>query len=268
MAAPAPDVKGINTHETDKESGAIDEEGYATSQATYRVPTVQDAATYGPSTDTLGLRLVSRSWNKLTGGLGYEVTLSYKGKIENPDDNGSEGDYSMDISFSEEPIEKHHNLVKIMETYLGSYGEEDKVVFEPELPTGGTALGGGGGDGPRKNPMFGVKTFLALSGVFRHSYTSNRRPKLSVIGNLTDKVPGGFDTPEDHNWLVMPPKMKRQGREGYAITQEYLLSQRGGWPEEVYATLGTNDHNDDEYDDPLDLGEEPIVNLPPIPPAF
>lgn len=250
MSAPEPDVKGATTpHLTEKETGGIDENGYASAAVTYRVPTISDAATYGPSVHELGIPEVSRNWTRLTGGLGYEVTINYKGQYEDEDD-GAVGDYSMDISFSEEPIEKHPNLAKIMEEYAGSYDEEDKVVFEPELQGEGGGLAQGGGEDSRKNPMFGVKTYLALSGVFRHTYTSTRRPRLDVIGNIVGRVPGGFDTPEDHNWLVMPPKMRRQGRNAYQITQEYLLSQHGGWPESVYGLLGAGSNDGSDEDTP------------------
>ena len=104
-SSPAPVIQGTQSpHEIDSESGAIDEEGVATASVTYRVMTVLECATYNPGSHALGIPLITRNWILLTGGLGYNVTFNYEGKMEiDPDDaDAGQNEYDMDMSFGED----------------------------------------------------------------------------------------------------------------------------------------------------------------------
>ena len=248
MPYPDPEIKGTNTpHAIDQSSGSIDENGKGKAVDVYRVQTLQQCATWGPARNELGWRESSRSWSLLTGNLGYELSITYEGSGFDGEFAEDTNDYSMDLSFSEEPIESHPNFLNIMETYGGVLGEDQRVVFPPTIPSSqGESNGLTEEGGETKNPLFEQKTYLALRAVFRHTYYTSRRPKLDRIGNIVKGIPGGFDTPEGHDWLVMPPKAQRKGRGQYQVTQEYLLSEFGGWPKEVYAILGTSGQEKDE----------------------
>lgn len=183
----------------------------------------------------------TRSWSESEACMGYELTINYAGTNEKDDD-----DYSLDVSFSEEPIQAHPHWEKIKKKYKGRV-VDDEVEFDEflEQQVGGALRK----DTERiKNPLFGTKTYLALKAVVRHTYTSSRRPSLSIIGRITKRVPGGFSTPEDHDWLIMPPKSQRKGKESYKNTIEYLLSPKGGWPEEVYELMEGKDLPDTDSD--------------------
>jgi hypothetical protein len=214
-----------------------------TASLTYVVPNLGDAITYnnGNKHPELDIPEVSRSWTQLEGCMGYELTIKYEGKRE--DDPTDIDDYTLDVSFSEEPIQSHPKWPEIRKKYKGSV-IEDKVEF-PEfirLPKKDNTQSGGKG-GTVKNPMYGQTTWLALKAVVRHSYVARQRPSLSMIGRIVKKAPGGFDTPDGHDWLVMPPKARRKtggtdpANELFDITVEYLLSPLGGWPETVYEIM-------------------------------
>ena len=59
---------------------------------------------------------------------------------------------------------------------------------------------------------------------------------LDRIGTIQESLPGGFPTPSGRNWIVMPPKISQRGGI-YQITEELMLSQPGGWPENVYKLI-------------------------------
>jgi len=230
------DIKGATEpHAIDKESGSLSADGLGQSTLNYRVMTLEQCTTYSEG-HPLGWIEKGRTWELLTGGLGYELAINYEGTEEEDSD-----DYSLDISFAEEPIESHPRWELIKKVYKGRV-EDGKVVFTEKLERGGaTGLNAGGG-GQRKNPLFGVTSYLVLKGVFVHSYTTTQKPHLDSIGTIVKHLPGDFDTPPNHDWLMMPPKMKRAGKnaEGekvYQVTQEYLMSAIGGWPPEVYGLM-------------------------------
>jgi hypothetical protein len=238
--------------------------GEVTSTIMYRVPTESDCRSYaGGPHPTIDIPEVSRSWSELEGCLGFDLTITYKGKPEA--DDVVEDDYSLDVSFSEEPIQSHPNWDYIKKLYRATV-EDDKVKFQEYVRFSGKGKQSTvkGSKGFSKNPMFGVETWLVLKAVLRREYTSTKRPNLSMIGKIVKKAPGGFATPEDHDWLVMPPKSRRKGKGIYANTIEYLLSPIGGWPEGVYELMeGRADSEDDGSSlgsfGETGLGDEPFV---------
>jgi hypothetical protein len=250
-------VGNTDPHPTGLISGGLDEKGEVTSVLVYRVQTEAAAASYmrGALHPELGLPEVSRRWTELEGCLGFDVSITYRGL---PDTESDTDEYELDVSFSEEPIESHPNFDYIKKLYRGSI-VDDEVVFQEYIRLTKKLNTKKGSKGFSKNPMFGVKTWLALKAVVRHTYTSPKRPNLSRIGKILKRVPGGFETPEDHDWLAMPPKCRRKG-DRFQITMEYMLSPLGGWPEGVYELMeGRDDESLSEKQDVLDLGDEPFV---------
>jgi hypothetical protein len=205
---------------------------------TYVVPDFADVTTHG-QTKYRGIPEVSRSWTQLEGCLGYELTIKYQGKLE--EDPTDVDDYSLDVSFSEEPLQSHPNWQEIKKKYRGQV-VDDKVEFQEYIRLPKKLNTQPGSKGFSKNPMYGHTTWMVLKAVVRHSYVSRSRPSLSMIGRIVSRAPGGFDTPDGHDWLVMPPKATRRSGSGpdselFNVTVEYLLSPIGGWPETVYETM-------------------------------
>lgn len=235
-----PDIHGQEPpYEVDRITGSMDSSGVVTSTIKYMVKTEHDCVTYkrGELHPTLGIPESERSWEEEAPcGFGFLLTIVYKsiGTID------GEEDIELDSSYSEEPIESHPNLLKIMEKYQGFTNSEGEIEFpktyEPEK--GGFGLDKREGEEEeKKNPMFGVKTWLALASVVRRTWISSRRPSLSRMGRIVKSVPGGFQTPEGHDWIIMPPKSRRRGDGYYENTEEYLLSPLGGWTEGVYELM-------------------------------
>jgi hypothetical protein len=231
LTTPPQVVGRIDPHKVDSQSGGISDKGEVSDQITYKVLTLTEAATYDFGAHELGIPESSRTWN--LDGAWYLVTVNYKGFLDAEDSN----QYEMDVSFSEEAIEAHPNLAAIKKKYAGTTNEEGKVKF-PEFVRAKSGSGLTDRTYRTKNPMFGVTTYLALKAVFRHTYSSKSAPDLNNIGKIVKSVPGNFPTPKDHDWMMMPPKFHKEGRKGdYKVTQEYMGSAPGGWPESVYGLM-------------------------------
>lgn len=240
-------------------TGSRNAEGEITSTLMFRVASEEQAETYllGELHPTLGIPEASRTWEEdEVCELGFELSIVYRGKR---DDGGSVAEYELDYSFSEEPIQAHPKWLEIKKKYRGSVNPEGEVEF-PEyikMPTGNFF---NKGEKKRvKNPMFGVKTYLVLKAIHRETFTSRSRPSLSRYGRIKKSVPGGFDTPEDHDWLELPPKAKRKGVDEYQVVIESILSPLGGFTEGVYELMEGRGNAREEDTDPLNLGQDPFV---------
>lgn len=247
------------------ESGSYDASSREyTFSLNYVVPNFDDVISYG-NDEYRGIPLVSRSWTQIEGCLGYELTLKYQGKLE--DDPTDVDEYTLDISFSEEPIESHPRWQEIKKKYRGDI-VDGKVEFQEYIRITKKLNTQPGSKGFSKNPMYGHSTWLVLKAVIRHSYVARKRPSLSMIGRIVKKAPGGFDTPDGHDWLVMPPKCRRKtggsdpATELFDITVEYLMSPIGGWPETVYETMegkfSPNEQKEREFNAPR-LPDTPLT---------
>lgn len=223
------------------QKGEVDEKGVVTWTVPYFVESLSDIFVVGDEPPVEGMKEVGRSWTDIEGA-GLQVEVQYEGVIGNPEEKESTYDY--DSSFKEETLLAHPLWNKIKTFYKGRYIKEEKrIEFDEEIPNGTPGLGGGGGslnsgERGRKNPLFGLETFLSLSSVFRHTYLRETVPSslLDRIGTIQESLPGGFPTPSGRNWIVMPPKISQRGGI-YQITEELMLSQPGGWPENVYKLI-------------------------------
>lgn len=227
-------------------SGGMSEDGTVTWQLKYMV-SEDDLETYRKGNTYRGYPEISRTWEESNGCMGFELTITYRGNSSETE----EGDFSLDVSFSEEPIMSHPRWDKIKKLYRATVNDEGEVSFQEYIRLTGRLNKLEGSKGFIKNPMFGVKTYLVFKAVVRHTYLSNSRPSLSMIGRITNTVPGGFATPENHDWLIMPPKSRRKGSK-YENVIEYLLSPLGGWQPEVYELMeGRGLAGEEEAEDPF-----------------
>lgn len=210
-----------------------DKSGLITHNSVFYCATESDARSFhDPLAGTMGL--VNRKWRNADEGLsGFMLYLSYQG-IEG---ESTEGTVEWDSSFAEEPIESHPNLLKLMETYKGTFDEAQKPkrVAWAETVTGLPGMG----KKEVKNPMLGVQTYRVLGVVFRKTYCSKSLPDhiLEGIGRIVDNLPGGYPTPPERNWLSLPPKISQKGNV-YQLVEELLLSPlKNKWLPEVHDLL-------------------------------
>lgn len=230
-----------NSFQMSGQKGGVDETGIVTWTVPYFTDNLSDIFIVGGNPPMEWLKEVGRSWSDIEGA-GVRVDVEYEGVIGNPEDK--EETYDFDSSFKEETLLAHPLWNQIKTYYKGTFDKEDKrIEFTEFLNDNTTGLGTGGGSNAsgergRKNPMFGLETFLSLSVVFRRTYISESIPSglLDRVGTIQNSLPGGFPTPSGRNWIIMPPKINQRGGV-FQITEELLLSQPGGWPENVYKLI-------------------------------
>lgn len=223
------------------QKGELDEKGIVTWTVPYFVEDLSEIFVVGEDPPVSGMKEVGRSWSDIEGA-GLQVEVQYEGTIGNPEEK--EDTFEYDSSFKEETLLAHPLWNKIKTFYKGRYIKEEKrIEFAETLSSGNTGLGSGGGttasgEKGKKNPLYGLETFLSLSSVFRRTYLRESIPPslLDRIGTIQESLPGGFPTPSGRNWIVMPPKISQRGSV-YQITEELMLSQPGGWPENVYKLI-------------------------------
>lgn len=217
--------------------GSRDETGLLSVSVPYYAPTEADVLTVGLE-PPFGLKEVNREWDDIEGLEGFQVTINYEG-FEDGKDESEEESIEFDPSFSEEPIEAHPSFLLLKDRFGGTLDDKGRVQWsETYFPnTGSQVLSGGPKD--KKNPLFGVSTYLALKSVFRRTYTVRDIPDdlLERNGEIVESLPDGFPTPNGRDWLRLPPKVSKRGNV-YQISEELLLSPPGGkWPPGVHGLI-------------------------------
>ena len=217
-------------------SASRDERGLVSISVPWNCKTLAETMSVGGGAP-FGLPETGRQVSQLEDS-SYQVTITYEG-TENESEDES---YEFDSSFREEPIESHPKINQIKKYFGGVLGDDGRITFPDKLPNAsgeGAGLGGGESTNSEKNPMFGQSTYLVLNAVFRRSYLKRRISKdlLDGVGTTRERLPGGLPTPNDRNWLVMPPKVARRGNV-FEITEEWMLSKPGEpWPKAIYGLI-------------------------------
>ena len=187
----------------------------------------------------LGLAEVGREWDDIEGLEGFQVTVNYEGFEDGRDEGGESIEF--DPSFAEEPIEAHPRFLELKNRYGGTLDDKGKVQWNETYTPSDSALSSGGAK-EKKNPLFGVSTYLALKSVFRRTYTVREFPKEAFdnIGEIVEELPDDFPTPSGRNWLRLPSKISKRGNV-YQISEELILSPPGGkWPVGVHGLIETS----------------------------
>lgn len=218
-----------------------DERGLVSVQVPVWAATENETLTVTPPNGApFGLPETNRSVSAFEAELGYQVTITYEGAEKKDKDSEAET-YEFDSSFKEEPIESHPAWSEIKTKFGGSVVDKE-VTFPETLPRSQISTAGLTGNEPTtqvRNPMFGIKTYLALYVVFRRTYVKKNIPKglLDAVGTTRDKLPAGLPTPKGRNWLIMPPKIRKRGN-AWEITEELTLSKPGEkWPAAVHKLI-------------------------------
>ncbi len=225
-------------------SGGRDENGIITITQPWWCDTLEECFTVGgPS--PLGLAEKSRSfgvWDPDSINGGFQVGITYEGLDTEFPEKDSET-FDLDDEFSEQPIEKFHDLEMLQEKYgaeMQDIDGEKKLIFPPSMPSGQSSGGGGFGKGEEasgeKNKLFGQKTFPQYESVWVHTYSRKSMPRdlLSRVGRVVTKPPGNPPTPKDRDWFIMAPVVQVfKGQRGVRIVDKYKLSPPGGWPKGI-----------------------------------
>ncbi len=148
-------------------------------------------------------------------------------------------DYQLDTSRRDVPVSVHPCIYEIEYQYDG-WEDENGVHFErtykPKAKRSGSTLGLRKSAGTELNPMFGIDAFVDVGAVWRLTTVQSRIPRGAPGRVVT--VPPTIKHPPRlgvgfRNWMTMPVKARKRGLV-YEITQEWLLSGRGGWNGDIY----------------------------------
>jgi hypothetical protein len=143
--------------------------------------------------------------------------------------------YEWQGSFETVPIQAHPNYRE----WIGVYGTvTPQGDFKPyaTMPVAAdTGLSGDAAADGEKNPLLGVDSYLSIGGVWTRRYASRELPNvMSGIGQIVENPPGPVPrVPSDRNWLKGPPQMTFRGN-AWDVTEQWILSGRGGVSELVY----------------------------------
>lgn len=155
--------------------------------------------------------------------------------------------YELVIGMEESPIETHPqfkdfagkpsaplNGALFLDPSTGQPSNDDAAgVFDRFLPFIA-------GD---KNPKAGIESFLDPGVTYRESYVTQSLPSISGVGDVSGDVPGpGFPGKQGkRNWLYTGFNYRQRGNPNgqvneviYEISNEWKLSGRNGWDEDIY----------------------------------
>lgn len=225
-------------------SGGRDENGIVSITQPWWCETLAECFSVGDRT-MLGLTEKTRSlgvWDPTTILNGFQVGITYEGIDTTFPEKDSET-FDLDAEFSEQPIEKFHDLDMLIEKYgatITDIGGEKKLEFPEFMPTGKgagkTGFGKGVESSDERNRLFGQKSFPQYESVWVHTYMRRRIPRdlLERVGRVVNRPPGNPPTPKDRDWFIMAPVVQIfKGQEGCRIVDKYKLSPPGGWPKGI-----------------------------------
>jgi hypothetical protein len=222
-------------------TGSIDDRGIRRRTLLFRVENEADCFTEGPA-EYLGItqKPGGRSWEPNEAGTAYKLTVQYEGIGDEDPDAEAPHHFEWVPRRSEEPIEAHPLIDKIIKIYGGTPDPETKkITFPRYMPTAPGADGLPGEQGTagnqRKNPMYGRESYLLKTGIWRWTFSSRSYPQKweDQDGRVIKSVPGGRRTPAGKNWLVMFEKATPVGTGDamvYDVQVDFVLSEKGGWP--------------------------------------
>jgi len=190
-------------------------------------------------------RLQKRTANRLPGGK-VKVTLRYESERAVDEDPGEEDEirrYSMQVTLSEENILTHPRYADIPEeerTALTMYlsgqrfkTEEGKERWKDDVVT------------ERGKEMLekiddGISAYLEPTLLWRERFRTEwskvaDEVEIAKIGNIDDEVPGNPPMGGDRNYLYLGAQIDQDESGEFAdILNEWQLSGRNGWDEELY----------------------------------
>ncbi|MEQ1861998.1 MAG: hypothetical protein ABMA13_18930 [Chthoniobacteraceae bacterium] len=220
-------------------TGGISETGIASVDVPIYVASLLEALTVLPNLG-IGLPYRSRAFAQEDDGT-FKVTLHFEGLSDDAADNEEEKvTFELDTSMAEDPIQTHPFFDKLKSRYGWDATKEQFSETLPDDAQQAALSAGAQGSKAKKNPMFGVESWLVVGAVFRKTYAARIIPAsiLRGIGTIVSRPPGieQFKIPNParkRNWLKLAPKIKRRGN-AVEITEEYMLSGPNGWLADMY----------------------------------
>ena len=184
-----------------------------------------------------GLPCVDAVANVLDNGM-CEVSYNYDGKPEsdsNDEPSDEETLFELDTSMNEEPIETHPAFAELKKLYGWDQTERRFAEMLAEQPGGVNALTSANNKKNKRNPLFGIDSWLVVGVIFRRVRALRTIPgeALSGIGTIIDEPPGisQFKLPSEgiktRNWLKLSPKLSRRGNM-VQCADEWMLSGPSG----------------------------------------
>lgn len=197
---------------------------------------------------------------------GFEVAITY-GFVDPEDDDVSDEEYGadkakwgFDPAFQQTAIEKNPEINVLIEDYGGFEDPQThRVTFRRILQKSNEQgplrdrrglLGKNSQDseGNTLNPLFGFNEsgYISMSGIATARYlTSDVSRTLVGVGTVFQELPGSapdLGLGDDRNWLKMPASVAESAREEngkiwYEVVDQFMLSEKGGWPEAVYKLI-------------------------------
>jgi len=195
----------------------------------------------GPSAPPAPGDLVLNSWRDNDKPGWWERVFSFEGAL--PNDPSVKTRAAPEIDFVPErekiPIGAHPDIEYLIRKYGGQKEKGGYVTFPEKMPEKGqNAMNGEGsssGKDDMPNPMWAQTSYIGALATLRISWISRGAIPNDVFARaneITINVPHA-PTPYGHNWLKMLPAYKRRGNV-LQVTEEYLLSGKGGWNPDIY----------------------------------
>ncbi len=144
-------------------------------------------------------------------------------------------EYELETTERDVPLQAHPFIQKLITAFQG--WEDDEGLHFPRVLTGAAAKRGiSSGGTQNSNPMFGIESFIDIGAIWRKVTVQAKIPEGSP-GHVVE-VPPTEKTPPSlgcgtRNWLTMPVRSRKRGKH-YEITEEWMLSGRGGWNTDIY----------------------------------
>lgn len=200
-----------------------------------------------------GIPLTSRqaaNWEPDSNEFGFQVDLTYEYDPNQPDEDGET--WSFKSSFAEKSVESHPEIQKIIKEYGGVVDPDGKITWPPDDPkntdTSKRRPGLSAGIAARavtdKNPLFGETSRLMFFTVATRKYYSQTLSRaFKGVGKIFKNLPGdgpSIDFDEDQDWVKTAPSVDAHPEYGWAITEEYWLSDAGGHTKGLHQAVASS----------------------------
>jgi hypothetical protein len=180
-----------------------------------------------------------RESGKINAVVTYEGLFS-GGASGSPEEVDGDGDWEVDPSLSEEPLEASPFLLSLMLEYDGYLDEEGRLRFPEKLertqPSTKSLFGSDVGRAKigDRNPMFGRETYLLPGAIVRRTRVLPSVPDdvMSRAGEIITRLP--IEALKNANWgdadwLTLQARPSRFGN-AVRLVEEWMKSPPGGWP--------------------------------------
>lgn len=156
-------------------------------------------------------------------------------------DRSASLDYGFQPGLEQVDIRKHPKIQELMERYGGIIDPSSLDIIWPlTVPASASSGMKKSAEEGERNPMFGRNEYLDATGTYTFRYASFNPPSQAGIGRIHKSgLPGKPPGFADRDWLQAPSPFVRRGVV-FDITEMYLLSGPGGWPEPIHNLARSN----------------------------